>query len=68
MLGIIYKKNYEQITKEYQKVISAEQNEILNKNNNLKKLELIKNEIESIKDLQKMKILNEEEKANNEKK
>ena len=34
MLGIIYKKNYEQITKEYQKVISAAQNEILNKNNN----------------------------------
>ena len=34
MLGIIYKKNYEQVTKEYQKVISAAQNEILNKNNN----------------------------------
>ena len=69
MLGIIYKKNYEQVTKEYQKVISAAQNEILNKNNNLKKLELIKNEIESIKDpSKKMKMLNEEEKANNEKK
>ena len=62
MLSLICKKNYEQVTKEYQKVISAAQNEILIKNNNLKKLELIKNEIEMIKDpSKKMKMLNEEE-------
>ena len=69
MLSIIYKKNYEQVTKEYQKVISAAQNELLNKNTNMKKLELIKNEIEMIKDpSKKMKMLNEEEKLYNEKK
>ena len=68
MLGLIYKKNYEQITKEYQKVISAAQSELLIKNNNLKKLNLIKNEIENLKDpSKKMKIINEEEKINNEK-
>ena len=70
MLSLIYKKNYEQVTKEYQKVINAAQNELLIKNNNLKKLELVKNEIEMIKDpSKKMKILNEEgEKLNNMKK
>ena len=69
MLSLIYKKNYEQVTKEYQKVIAAAQNELLNKNNNLKKLELIKNEIEMTKDpSKKMKMLNEEEKIINEKK
>jgi len=68
MLGLIYKKNYEQITKEYQKVISAAQSELLIKNNNLKKLNLIKNEIEMMKDpSKKLKIINEEEKINNEK-
>lgn len=69
MLSIIYKKNYEQVTKEYQKVISSAQNELLNKNTNIKKLELIKNEIEMIKDpSKKIKMLNEEEKIYNEKK
>ena len=68
MLGLIYKKNYEQITKEYQKVISAAQNELLIKNNNLKKLNLIKNEIEMKKDpSKKLKIINDEEKIINEK-
>ena len=68
MLGLIYKKNYEQITKEYQKVIAAAQSELLIKNNNLKKLNLIKNEIEMQKDTsKKLKIINEEEKINNEK-
>ena len=68
MLGLIYKKNYEQITKEYQKVIAAAQTELLIKNNNLKKLNLIKNEIEMQKDTsKKLKIINEEEKINNEK-
>ena len=68
MLGLIYKKNYEQITKEYQKVISAAQSELLIKNNNLKKLNLIKNEIEMQKDTsKKLKIINEKEKINNEK-
>lgn len=63
MLGLIYKKNYEQITKEYQKVISAAQSELLIKNNNLKKLNLIKNEIEMKKDpSKKLKIINDEEK------
>lgn len=68
MLGLIYKKNYEQITKEYQKVISAAQSELLIKNNNLKKLNLIKNEIEMKKDpSKKLKIINDEEKIINEK-
>lgn len=69
MLSLIFKKNYEQVTKDYQKVISAAQNELLIKNNNLKKLELIKNEIEMTKDpSKKIKMLNEEEKIINEKK
>ena len=36
------KKNYEIVTKDYQRVLSDVQHEVLNKNNNLKKLKLIK--------------------------
>ena len=65
MLSLIYKKKNEQVTKEYQKLIIASKNQLLIKNNNLKKLELIKNEIEMIKKLlKKMKMLNEEKLKN----
>ena len=63
LLGTIYKNNYEQVTKEYQKVLTTAQTEILSKNTNLKKLEIIKNEIEMVKDpSKKLKMMNEREK------
>jgi len=42
LLAGIHKKNYEIVTKDYQRVLSDEQHKVLNKNNNLKKLKLIK--------------------------
>ena len=69
MLGVIFKNNYETVTKHYQKVISSAQNELQNKNTNTKKLEILKNEIKNMKDnSRKIKMLDEEEKVNNEKK
>ena len=69
MLAGIHKKNYELVSKDYQKVISETQHELLNKNTNLKKLELIKNDIEILKDPTKRnKIVDEEEKTNTENK
>ena len=68
ILAGIHKKNYELVTKDYQRIISDTQRELLNKNNNLKKLELIKNDIEILKDpSKKAKIIDEEEKINMEK-
>ena len=68
ILAGIHKKNYEHVTKDYQRVISDTQRELLNKNNNLKKLELIKNDIEILKDpSKKVKIVDEEDKINTEK-
>ena len=68
MLTVIHKKNYEHVTKDYQKILAQAQHELLTKNNNLKKLELIKNDIEMLKDpSKKNKILDEEEKINMEK-
>ena len=68
LLAGIHKKNYEIVTKDYQKVLSEVQHELLNKNNNLKKLELIKNDIEILKDpSKKAKLIDEEEKINIEK-
>ena len=68
ILAGIHKKNYELVTKDYQRIISDTQRELLNKNNNLKKLELIKNDIEILKDpSKKVKIIDEEEKINMEK-
>ena len=68
ILAGIHKKNYEIVTKDYQRIISDTQRELLNKNNNLKKLELIKNDIEILKDpSKKAKIVDEGEKINTEK-
>ena len=68
MLTVIHKKNYEHVTKDYQKILAQAQHELLTKNNNLKKLELIKNDIEMLKDpSKKNKILDEVEKINMEK-
>ena len=65
MLAGIHKKNYELVAKDYQKVISETQHELLTKNTNLKKLELIKNDIEILKDpTKKNKFIDEEEKIN----
>jgi len=64
MLAGIHKKNYEFITKDYQRVITDTQRELLIKNTNLKKLELIKNDIEILKDPSKKAKIEEEEKIN----
>ena len=69
ILAGIHKKNYEHVTKDYQKIMSDAQHELLNKNNNLKKLELIKNDIEMLKDPSKKgKLVEDEEKINMENK
>ena len=68
ILATIHKKNYEVVIKDYQKIMSDAQHELLNKNNNLKKLELIKNDIETLRDPSKKVKIDEEEKNNNENK